>query len=73
MDEYIPARGAFPQHIGGVQWAVEDFQAQTASIASQLVQEFRALHDAGQLDKDEEVGLSVNPKEESTHDEADKR
>lgn len=75
VEEYIPARGAFPQHTGGVQWAVEDFQAQTASIAAQLVEECRALHDAGQLDRDEEVGLSASPREgsDSAREEADER
>ncbi len=36
--------------MGGVEWAVNDFQQQAASIASQLVSEFHTLLEEGELD-----------------------
>ncbi len=36
--------------MGGTEWAVNDFQQQAASIASQLVSEFRSLCEEGKLD-----------------------
>lgn len=51
MNEYIPARSSLPRHTGGVEWAVNDFQQQAASIAGQLVAEFRALLKDGDLTK----------------------
>lgn len=50
VQEYVPLRSALPPHVGGADWAVNDFQQQAASIASQLVAEFRTLMEEGELD-----------------------
>lgn len=47
--EYIPPRSPIPPRPGGVDWALENFRQQAASIAGQLVSELRELHQAGKL------------------------
>ena len=56
VKEYVPVRSALPRREGGVEWAVNDFQQQTASIASQLVSEFHTLLEEGELDPPRDGG-----------------
>jgi hypothetical protein len=49
VKHYIPPRSTLPQHVGGVEWALEDFRQQAATIAGQLVSELRELQEAGEL------------------------
>ena len=46
----MPSRSALPRHVGGAEWAVNDFQQQAASIAGQLAAEFRSMYEKGELD-----------------------
>ena len=50
VHEYIPVRSSLPRHVGGAKWAVNDFQQQVASIAGQLVSEFRTLCEEWELE-----------------------
>ena len=43
VKSYVPSRSVFPSWEGGVEHAVSQFQDHTATLASQLVQEYRDL------------------------------
>ena len=53
MKEFIPSRPSLPHHEGGVEQAVLNFHHQTATIAAQLIKEFRDLHLAQEKEEGE--------------------
>jgi len=61
VKSYVPSRSALPSWEGGVEHVVAQFQDHTASLASQLVREYRQLSEGtgnqqrgGAKDTDEE-------------------
>jgi len=57
--EYIPPRPLYPKRIGGAEQAVDDYHRQVASVANQLLDEFRGLFgddiDSGDFRSDHEA------------------